>query len=66
MQGSKKGFVTLVHKENPSVLVVHGMIHREELAFKSLPKDLLSVLNQSFKVVNFIKSRPLHSLNSVR
>ena len=43
------------------VLVVHCMIHRETLAFKYLPKNLLSVLNQSIKVVNLIKSRPLHS-----
>ena len=47
--------------QNPSVLVVHCMIHREALAFKSLPNDILSVLNQSIKVVNFIKSQPLHS-----
>ena len=49
MQGSKKGCVTLVHQENPSVLVVHCMIYRKALAFKSLPNYLLSVLNNPLK-----------------
>lgn len=61
MQGSRKGFVTLVLQENPNVLVVHCMIHREALAFKSLPKDMISVLDQVITIVNFIKSRPLAS-----
>uniref|UniRef100_A0A8C4XCW1 Uncharacterized protein n=1 Tax=Erpetoichthys calabaricus TaxID=27687 RepID=A0A8C4XCW1_ERPCA len=61
MQGNRKGFVTLVRQENPNVLVVHCMIHREALDFKSLPKDLMSVLDQVITVVNFIKSRPLAS-----
>ena len=61
MQGSRKGFVTLVLQENPNVLVVHCMIHREALAFKSLPKDMISVLDQVITIVNFIKSRALAS-----
>ena len=31
----------LVLQENPNVLVVHCMIHREALAFRSFPKDLI-------------------------
>ena len=61
MQGSGKGFVTFVFQENLNVLVVHCMIHREALAFRSLPKDLVFVLGQVITIVNFIKSRWLAS-----
>ena len=45
IQGSRKGLVTFVLQENPNVLVVHCIIHREALAFRSLPKDLMFVLD---------------------
>jgi hypothetical protein len=61
MLGKKKGFVTLVQQQNPNIISVHCMIHREALASKSLPKDLQSVMTQLIQVVNFIKSRPLQS-----
>ena len=41
-------------KENPKGLVVHCMIHREALAFRSC-------LDQVIAIVNFIKSRRLAS-----
>lgn len=61
MLGNKKGFVTLVRQENPNIISVHCMIHRESLVSKSLTPDMLIVMNQVIQVVNFIKSRPLKS-----
>ena len=61
MQESKKRFVTFVLQENPDALVVHCMIHREVLAFGSLPKDLMFVLDQVIAIANSIKSRLLAS-----
>ena len=57
MQGAE-GFVIFVLQETPNVLVVYCMIHREALAFSSLPKDLMFVLDQVITIVNFIKSQP--------
>ena len=61
MQESGKRIVTFVLQENANMLVVHCMIHREALAFRSLPKDLIFVLDQVITIVNFIKFRPLAS-----
>lgn len=61
MLGTKKGFVTLVRAQNPNIMSVHCMVHREALASKSLPKDLQSTMTQVIQIVNFIKSRPLQS-----
>ena len=59
MLGSRKGFVTFVLQKNLNVLVIHCLMHREALTFKSLPKDLMLVLDQVITIVNFIKSGPL-------
>ncbi|XP_056092494.1 zinc finger BED domain-containing protein 5-like [Rhinichthys klamathensis goyatoka] len=40
---------------------LHCSIHREALAAKNMPADLLAVLNDAVKLVNFIKARPLNS-----
>ena len=61
MQGSGKGFIAFVLQENSNVLVVRCMIHREALSFRSVPKDLMLVLDQVITIVNFIESRPLAS-----
>ena len=47
--------------QNPNVFVVHSMIHREALVFKTLPTNLHSVMKQVIAVVNFIKNRTLQS-----
>ena len=47
-------------QENPNVLVVQCMVHREALSFKSLPKDLMFVLDQVITIVNFINLDLLH------
>ena len=56
MQGSRKGFVIFVLQENPNVLIVYYLFHRKALAFRSLPKDLMFVLDQVTTIVNFTKS----------
>ena len=61
MPESRKIFVIFVLQENPNVFVVHCMIHRETLVFRSLPKDLISFVDQVIVIVNFIKSQPLAS-----
>ncbi len=61
MTGRHKGAVAFIRKVAPSVSWVHCSIHREALATKKMPDELLSVLNDVVKIVNFIKARPLNS-----
>lgn len=61
MQGRKKGFVAYVRILNPSVKIVHCMIHREVLVSKSLPDSLAVTMNEVIKIVNYIKANPLRS-----
>ena len=52
IMGCKKGFMSFVKKENKNISVVHCLLHREDLAIGF--KEVVSL-------VNFIKSRPLHT-----
>ncbi|XP_068232182.1 SCAN domain-containing protein 3-like [Palaemon carinicauda] len=61
MIGSIKGFVSLVKRENSSVITTHYFLHREALVAKTISNDLKSVLEKVVKMVNSIKSRPLKS-----
>jgi hypothetical protein len=61
MVGSIRGFASLAKKENPDVVTIHCFIHREMLVLKTLGDDLKKVLNDTTKMVNFIKQRPIHS-----
>ena len=61
MTGKHTGLLAHIRKVSPSVLWLHCSIHREALAAENMPADLLSVLNDSLKLVNFIKARPLNS-----
>ena len=61
MLGKTKGFAALVVQVNPSVMVVHCMIHREVLMTKVIPEDLQLTLNQVVKIVNYIKANALRS-----
>ncbi|XP_068224820.1 zinc finger BED domain-containing protein 5-like [Palaemon carinicauda] len=55
------GSVTKVKEKNPSVMSTHCILHREALAFRTLPAEMLDVLNVAIKVVNFIKAGPLNT-----
>ena len=61
MLGSKSGFWALVQSKATGVIFTHCFIHREALAFKTLPHGLHDVLNVIIKIVNFVKSRSLHT-----
>lgn len=53
------GLVVHIRKVCPTILWLHCSVHREALAAKNMPGDLL--LNDAVKLVNFIKARPLKS-----
>nr|XP_027201527.1 zinc finger BED domain-containing protein 5-like [Dermatophagoides pteronyssinus] len=59
MTGHLKGFISYVKSINPDILFTHCFLHREALVTKVLPSNLKIVLEQSVKMVNYIKSRPL-------
>ncbi|XP_068240084.1 SCAN domain-containing protein 3-like [Palaemon carinicauda] len=61
MIGSIKGFLSLVKRENSSVITTHCFLHRKTLVAKTISNHLKSVLEKVVKMVNFIESRPLKS-----
>lgn len=61
MTGKVKGFIAKIANKNPNIQKQHCFLHREALMTKSLPDELLCVLQEIIKVVNYIKSRPLNS-----
>ena len=61
MRICKKGFMTLMKKENKNISVVHCLLHRESLAAKKIQGDLAVVFKEVVSVVNFIKSRSLRT-----
>ena len=60
MLGSKSGFWALVQSKTPKVLFTHCFIHRKALAPKTVRCGLQDVLNITTKIINFVKSSPLH------
>ncbi|XP_008180095.2 protein ZBED8-like [Acyrthosiphon pisum] len=61
MLGSRSGLATLVKEKNCSALTTHCVIHRQALASKTLPEELIYTLKQSVKMVNAIKSSALNT-----
>ena len=61
MIGRRKGFVAHVKKVNPSVQVIHCMLHRENLASRELSKTVHGVIKDVIEVVKFVKARALNS-----
>uniref|UniRef100_A0A8C7Z0S1 DUF4371 domain-containing protein n=1 Tax=Oryzias sinensis TaxID=183150 RepID=A0A8C7Z0S1_9TELE len=61
MTGIAIGLIARIKKENPNIKWTHCVIHREALASKKMSPVLHDVLNDSIKVINFIKSRPLNA-----
>uniref|UniRef100_A0A3B3H5E5 DUF4371 domain-containing protein n=1 Tax=Oryzias latipes TaxID=8090 RepID=A0A3B3H5E5_ORYLA len=55
------GLVVRVHAVAPSAAATHCCIHREQLALKKMPQCLKSVLDESVKIANKIKAKPLNS-----
>uniref|UniRef100_A0A8P4GAE8 DUF4371 domain-containing protein n=1 Tax=Dicentrarchus labrax TaxID=13489 RepID=A0A8P4GAE8_DICLA len=61
MTGRERGLAARVQQVAPLVKWTHCMVHREALAAKKMPVLFDSVLNQSVKMINLIKSWPLNS-----
>ena len=61
MTGKHTGFIAHIRRVCPSISWLHCSVHREALTAKNMPADLLAVLNDAVKLVNFIKARPLNS-----
>ena len=56
MMGKKKGCLKLLKNENPNMLTVHCVIHRENLVAKKLSPVLNEILQSVIKCVNSIKA----------
>ncbi len=61
MLGCKSGFQQLVKCVTPSVIGTHCMLHRQVLATKTLPHDLLITMKSIIDLVNFVKSSALNT-----
>ncbi|XP_076063460.1 protein FAM200C-like [Oratosquilla oratoria] len=61
MRGLRSGFVTKVKERNPSVMSTHCILHLEALASRTLPVEMMDVLNVAIKIVNFVKAGALNS-----
>ena len=61
MLGSRSGFQKLVKDRSPEVTSIHCMIHRQALACKTMPSQLLTVMTLVIKIVDFIKSSALNT-----
>jgi hypothetical protein len=53
--------VAKVRDVAPDVTWTHCFIHRETLAAKGMSSKFKTVLEDSIKIINFIKARPLNS-----
>ena len=61
MLGCHSGFQASVKRKAPTSKVVHCMLQRQVLAFKTLPNTLQKVLDEMIQIVNFIKAGALNS-----
>ena len=60
MMGKRSGFVALVKKKCPDVIVTHCVLHHHDLATKTLPKELGNVMAIVIATVNFIHASALN------
>ena len=58
MIGRNKGVLKLLKDDQPDMMAVHCIIHRENLAAATLSPQLDEILKKVVKVINYIKSRP--------
>lgn len=56
MMGKKNGCLKLMKDENPEMLLVHCVIHRENLVAKHISPVLNDVLKSAIKCINTIKA----------
>ena len=60
MMEKRSGFVALVKKKCPDIIVTHCVLHRHTLATKTLPKKLGDVMAIVVATANFICARALN------
>ncbi|XP_077967701.1 protein FAM200C-like [Styela clava] len=58
MAGKHKGFLARLLQIAPHIDFRHYILHRENLASKTLDQQLKCVLDSAVNIVNYIKSRP--------
>jgi hypothetical protein len=61
MSGSLEEFVALAKQNSLGIVCTHCFLHRETLISKSAVPEVLKVLEETIKMVNFMASRPLQS-----
>lgn len=61
MLGCRSGFHARVKAVNPAARKMHCMIHCYALAVKTLPPELLLILDDVVAMVNFIKNSPMNT-----
>ena len=61
MLSSRSGFQKLVKDKSPEVTGVHCVIHRQALACKTIPPQLLEMMSTIINIVNFIKFSALNT-----
>ncbi|XP_028968917.1 SCAN domain-containing protein 3-like [Galendromus occidentalis] len=58
MMGRKKGCLKMLKDDNPGMLTIHCVIHRENLVARTLSPSLHKVMQAVIKCVNEIKAKP--------
>ncbi len=58
MMGHQNGVLKLLKDDNPDMITVHCVIHRENLVAGALNPELDQVMKGVIKVINFIKAHP--------
>ena len=46
-------------ERNPDLIVTHCFLHREAFVAKTLPAELVPVVDDVVRIGNFVKTRPL-------
>ena len=61
MLGCRSGFLTRIRQLNPNIKILHCMIYRHALASRTMPQELMHIVGDVVKMVNFIKSSTLNT-----
>jgi hypothetical protein len=61
VSGSLKGFVALPRQKNPGTALTYCFLPREALISKSIVSQVRKVLDETIKMVHYIKTTPLQS-----
>ncbi|XP_068250344.1 SCAN domain-containing protein 3-like [Palaemon carinicauda] len=61
MPGARQGFTARVKQVNPTVIVTHCLLHRENLASGKMSLELNAMMGDVIQIVNFIKLSALNS-----